>query len=169
MTFRNYTERIKVFQHGADIFLYFRGSWHACQNDGNQKTAFRLWGDLNPHEVKRIKLRMSGFVRDQVFIESFRNNEACVLCLPVNPRLYLEYDVVDANGMLQQTRLDPDTDPFEKRQIEPSRQTAKKVKSTRHFLIHTDYRDMPSMQRSCFFMSDGTFRYVPGAIRPMLD
>lgn len=177
MEFRHYPRPIGVHQYIDSIFLLFQGPeknsarWHGCLNDGETRSAFLLWGELQPHEERRITSRVNSNVNDQVYIECFRGEAACVLCLPVNARTYLEYDVVDANGVLQQTRLDPDKDPIEKKHREPTKASKKRkqVESMRYFLVRTTINPIPQAQRSCFFMSDGTFRYVPGAIRPMLD
>lgn len=167
MVFRGGSE-IGVYQDANGIYLHFNKAWHWCENDGS---AFLLWGKLSTSEKKRIKARATTtYVKDQVYIETFRDGQACVLCLPVDPRMYLEYDVVDAKGVLQQTRLDPDKEALEMHLQNKFNKTMKKLnkKRQRHTLIYAEYRKEPKPP-SYFFMSDGTFRYKPGEIRPMLD
>lgn len=164
MTFRDFTGNIGVYQHDDRIFLKFGGHWHECVSDGS---AFLLWGELNDNlkETQRIKKRAP---KDQVYIETFREGSACVLCLPEYAGAYLEYDLVDTTGELQRTRIEYDQPPLEDQQHKKSR-AWKKLSSQRYFLMRADYNTNQPMQTSCFFMSDGTFRYKPGDIRPMLD
>ena len=161
MEFRGGPERyIGVYQDANGIYLHFRGAWHWCENDGS---AFLLWGELTKKEKNFITSRVrTMYGKGQVYIETFQGGQACVLCLPENPRMYLECDIVDANGVLQQTRLDPDKEALEIDLLS-------KMKNRQcHTLIYAKYHKTPKM-KSCFFMSDGTFRYKPGDIRPMLD
>lgn len=165
MSFRDFTDDIGVYQDANGIYLHFRGAWHWCENDGS---AFLLWGKLEDREKNHIKSRTL-YVKDQVYIETFRGGQACVLCLPEDPRRYLEYDVVDANGVLQQTRLDLGKDALEMQVQKNYKKNKKNSNRRRHTLIKaTNYQKIPRPS-SCFFMSDGTFRYKPGEIRPMLD
>ena len=162
MSFRGGPERrIGVYQDANGIYLHFRQAWHWCENDGS---AFLLWGKLSKKEKTLITTRVrTTYGKEQVYIETFQDGQACVLCLPENPRMYLECDIVDANGMLQQTRLDPDKEALETELL------TKNAERHRHTLIKaTNYQKIPRPS-SCFFMSDGTFRYKPGEIRPMLD
>lgn len=82
--------------------------------------------------------------------------------------MYLEYDVVDANGVLQQTRLGLGKDALEMQVQTNFKKIKKNAGRRRHMLIYAEYQKIPRPS-SCFFMSDGTFRYKPGEIRPMLD
>lgn len=167
MSFRDFTYDIGVYQDANGIYLHFDQSWHWCENDGS---AFLLWGKLKPGEKNHITSRSTAtYVKDQVYIETFRDNQACVLCLPEDPRMYLEYDVVDANGVLQQTRLDLGKDALEMQVQKNFKKIKKNTGRRRHMLKKaTNYQKIPRPS-SCFFMSDGTFRYKPGEIRPMLD
>lgn len=172
MTFRDFEEEIGVYQHDDRIFLKFRGEWHECVSDGKPMTAFLLWGELNNNfkETQRINDRAP---KDQVYIETFREGSegsACVLCLPVHAGAYLEYDLVDTTGELQRTRIEYNQSPLEDQQHVKTRRWKKtKLSSQRYFLMRATYDTNQPMQTSCFFMSDGTFRYKPGDIRPMLD
>lgn len=170
MIFRDFTYAIGVYQDANGIYLSLQAgdqqSWYRCENDGS---AFLLWGELNDNlkETQRINERAP---KDQVYIETFREGSACVLCLPVHAGAYLEYDLVDTTGELQRTRIEYNQSPLEDQQHVKSRRWKKlKLSSQRYFLIRADYNTNQTMQTSCFFMSDGTFRYKPGDIRPMLD
>ena len=172
MYFRDFPGDLSIWQSdlgasaGTQIYMFYNASWYRCNVTGKHSCVFLLKGALTDVEKNHIRHRSRKQLGDQVYLESFRDGAAVVLCLPVDVRDYLEFDIVNEKGIMQITQLHD-------KSVEILRQTNRKndIESRRFFLCKTAMSNIPKTPKTstCFFMSDGTFRYVPGAIRPMLD